>query len=176
MRAEGFQPMESYRIDPDVGLYYVTFSVVDWLPVFIDQSACQVLIDSFQFCIQNKCLGVNAYVFMPTHMHAIVFDREFDQERLKHTLDDFRKFTGRQLLDHVTGHLPECFGEVFQSEAGTDRQRRFWQATQHPVGLFSTGFWRQKFDYLHQNPCRKGLVRRPEDWRYSSALYWSRLL
>ncbi len=166
--------MEKYRIDPQVGLYYVTFSVVDWLPVFIDQTACKILVDSIQFCIQNKHLGVNAYVFMPTHLHAIVFDRQFDQDRLKHTLDDLRKFTGRRLLEHACGHLPECFNAVFESKAGEDRQRRFWQATQHPVGIYSAGFWKQKFEYLHQNPCRKGLVLRPEDWRFSSALYWSR--
>jgi len=28
--------MERYRIVKDVGLYYVTFTVVEWLPVFID--------------------------------------------------------------------------------------------------------------------------------------------
>ena len=44
-------------------------------------------------------MGVNAGVIMPTHLHAIVFDIEFNSERLKHTLDDMRKFTGRQLLD-----------------------------------------------------------------------------
>ncbi len=36
----------------------------------------------------------------------------------------------------------------------------------------SESFWRTKFDYLHENPCRKGLVSRAEDWRYSSARFW----
>lgn len=27
-------------------------------------------------------------------------------------------------------------------------------------------------EYLHDNPCRKGLVLAPEDWRFSSARYW----
>jgi putative transposase len=104
---------------------------------------------------------------------AIVFDMDFNPERLKHTLDDMRKFTGRQLLDHAAAHLPEIFTEVFRRQAGADRRRRFWQPTQHPVAIFSEGVWRQKMDYLHANPCRKGLVLRPEDWRFSSALYWA---
>jgi hypothetical protein len=33
-------------------------------------------------------------------------------------------------------------------------------------------FWQQKVDYLHDNPCRKGLVRRPEQWRFSSAAWY----
>ena len=164
--------MEKYRIVNDVGLYYVTFTVVEWLPVFIHETACKIILDSLNFCIQNKYLGVNAYVIMPTHLHAITFDVEFQAERLKHTLDDLRKFTGRQLLDYSAQHLPKCFTDEFRKQAGEDRQRRFWQPTQHPVGIFSAAFWQQKMDYLHYNPCRKGLVLRPEDWRFSSASYW----
>jgi putative transposase len=41
---------------------------------------------------------------MPTHLHAILFDAEFQAERLKRTLDDMRKFTGRQLLEHSARH------------------------------------------------------------------------
>lgn len=33
--------MERYRIVEGVGVYYVTFTVVEWLPVFIDETACE---------------------------------------------------------------------------------------------------------------------------------------
>jgi hypothetical protein len=55
---------------------------------------------------------------MPTHLQAIVFDNEFHAERLKHTFDDMRKFTGRQLLDYSAKHFPKCFTEVFRAQAG----------------------------------------------------------
>jgi len=164
--------MERYQIVEGVGLYYVTFSVVEWLPGFIDESACKIITESLNFCIQKKHLGVNAYVIMPTHLHARVFDVEFQAERLKTTLDDMRKFTGRQLLDYAAGHLPKAFTEEFKNHAGKDRERRFWQPTRHPVGIYSNNFWKQKLDYIHYNPCRKGLVLRPEDWRFSSARFW----
>lgn len=73
--------MERYRIVADVGLYYVTFTVVEWLPIFIEETACKIATDSLNFCIQKKYLGVNAYVIMPTHLHAILFDVEFNPER-----------------------------------------------------------------------------------------------
>jgi putative transposase len=164
--------MERYRIVSGVGLYYVTFTVVEWLPVFIDERACTIVTYSFNFCIRNKCLRVNAYVIMPTHLHAILFDAEFQAERLKRTLDDMRMFTGRQLLEHTARHLPTSFAKQFRVHAGKDRERRFWQPTQHAVGITTERFWKQKLDYLHHNPCRKGLVLAPEDWRVSSAWYW----
>lgn len=163
--------MERYRIVKDVALYYLTFTVVEWLPVFIDEPACKIVTDSLNYCIRNKFLGVNAYVILPTHLHAILFDVQFNADRLKHTLDDMRKFTGRQLVKYAEHHLPKIYMEVLKENAGKDRRHRFWQPTQHPVGITSEPFWKQKLDYLHFNPCRKGLVRCPEDWRFSSARY-----
>jgi len=37
---------------------------------------------------------------------------------------------------------------------------------------FGPSCWQAKLDYLHANSCRKGLVRQPEHWRFSSAGYW----
>ncbi len=164
--------MERYRIWEDGAVFFVTYSVVEWLPVFISEAICRVITDSFRFCHVHRGLRVNAYVIMPTQLHAIVFDAQFCAGRLQQTLDNLRKFTGRRLSDQVDRCLPACFGQVLRQAAGTDRQRRFWQPSRHPVLLESDWFWQQKFDYLHLNPCRKGLVRHAADWRFSSASFW----
>jgi REP element-mobilizing transposase RayT len=150
----------------------VTFSVVEWLPVFVNERTCRIITDSLNFCHREKGLRINAFVIMPTHLHAIVFDASFNSESLQTTLSEFRKFTRRQLCDDVSRSAPECFNAALKAAAETDRDRRFWQPTRHPVGIESETFWKQKLDYLHDNPCRKGLVRRPEHWRYSSATYY----
>ena len=165
-------PMERYRIRDDVGIYFLTMSVVEWLPVFVSGGACKILAESLNFCIERKSLRVNAYVIIPTHFHAIVFMSHFDVEGLKNALTDLRKFTGRRLIEYCQKHMPGCFDAVFVASAGEDRQRRFWQATVHPERIETEAFYRQKFDYLHDNPCRKGLVHAPDHWRFSSASYW----
>ncbi len=38
--------MERYRITNDTAVYYVTFSVIDWLPVFVTESACKIVTES----------------------------------------------------------------------------------------------------------------------------------
>jgi REP element-mobilizing transposase RayT len=164
--------MERYRIADDCGLYFVTMSVVKWLPVFVAETPCRILTESLNFCYERKGLRVNAYVIMPTHLHGIVFLRKFDPEALKAALVDLRKFTGRRLLEYCAGHMPRCFAEVFVASSGADRDRRFWQATLHPERIETEAFYLQKRDYLHDNPGRKGLVTRAEHWRFSSASYW----
>jgi putative transposase len=161
--------MERYRITADAHVYYVTYSIIDWLPIFISEAACKIVTDSFAYCHREKSLRINAFVVMPTHVHAIVFDADFDNGRLEKTLAEFRKFTGRQLTDHCAKHAPPCFSAEFREQAGTDRDRRLWQPSRHPVEIVSEKFWRQKLDYLHDNPVRKGLVTDPAYWRFSSA-------
>src|SRR5438876_12146868 len=65
--------MERYRFHSDGALFYVTFSVVDWLPIFVSEAACNIVTESLNFCHRQKGLRINAYVIMPTHWHAILF-------------------------------------------------------------------------------------------------------
>jgi hypothetical protein len=93
--------VERYRIHGYAAIYYLTYSyltysVVEWLPVFVSQASCQIVAESLSFCHRAKELRVNAYVIMPTHLHMIVFDAEWESERLRRTLADLRKFTGRE--------------------------------------------------------------------------------
>ncbi len=45
--------MERYRIVKDIAVYYITFTVVEWLPVFIDETACRIVTDSYQMLDGN---------------------------------------------------------------------------------------------------------------------------
>lgn len=164
--------MERYRFSDDGSVYYVAFSVVEWLPVFVTEETCRIVTESWNYCHRKRGLRVNAYVIMPTHLHAILFHESLNAGELEKVVTDFRKFTGRRLADTCCRVFPGCFGDVLREEAGADRERRFWQPSRHPVQILSESFWKTKIDYLHANPCRKGLVRRPGDWRFSSASYW----
>ncbi len=121
--------MERYRIHDDVGIYYITMSVVNWLPVFVSEDPCRIVTDSLNYCHEHKGLRVNAYVIMPTHVHAIVFLKRFDPEVLKNTLVDFRKFTGKRLSDFCCSHMPACFAQALSAASapiasgGSGRQR-----------------------------------------------------
>jgi REP element-mobilizing transposase RayT len=59
----------------------LTYSIVEWLPVFVSQASCKIVTDSLTYCQREKHLRVRAYVIMPTHMHLIVFDADLDTER-----------------------------------------------------------------------------------------------
>jgi REP element-mobilizing transposase RayT len=164
--------MEVLRICQDAALYYLTFSVVHWLPVFVSEEPCLIITESLNFCHREKGLRTNAFVIMPTHMHLIGSDADFDVERLSQTLTDMRKYTGQRLADYCERKMPTAFGQMLRGTLRTDRARQFWQPSRHPEAIWSQAFWQTKMDYLHDNPRRKGLVRDATHWRFSSAAYW----
>jgi REP element-mobilizing transposase RayT len=43
-----------------------------------------------------------------------------------------------------------------------------WQKSFYDFGIYSEEKFRQKLDYIHANPVRKGIVDDPVDYRFSS--------
>jgi len=52
----------------------------------------------------------------------------------------------------------------------TDSKYQFWQEGTHPKQILSEEIMRQKLDYIHNNPVKRGYVDLPEHWRYSIVL------
>jgi hypothetical protein len=51
----------------------------------------------------------------------------------------------------------------------SDREYQFWQEGSHAELVFSDAMMREKLEYIHANPVKRGYVDKPEQWRYSSA-------
>jgi putative transposase len=164
--------VETYKISEEASLYYLTFSILEWMPVFVSEAPCLIVTESLNTCHRDKGLRINAFAVMPTHLHLIVFDADFDSNRLKATLTSFRKYTGQRLIAHCRDHMPRAFAQTFAATQRSDRQYQFWQQSKHPEALWSQPMWLQKANYLHDNPRRKGLVLLAVDWRFSSAAFW----
>ncbi len=52
------------------------------------------------------------------------------------------------------------------------RQRPFWQARYYDFNVFTEVKRIEKLYYMHWNPVKRGLVDKPEDWRWSSCRYY----
>jgi hypothetical protein len=53
---------------PDAAVYYWTYSVVEWLPVFFSEESCKIVSESLTLRHREKQVRMNAYVIMPTHI------------------------------------------------------------------------------------------------------------
>jgi uncharacterized protein len=145
----------------------------------LDEAACKVVTDSLNFCIQKKCMGVNAYVIMPTHLHAIVFDVEFNSERLKHSLPSFLacnrtvclmiKFAGKKLqmerdkilallksrkrrLKKFGIHSLSIFGSVARDQAHKNSDVDILVEFEKPIGLFEYARLKMYLEEILERP------------------------
>lgn len=143
-----------------------------WLPVFVNSATSEIIWESLRYCRNERGLRIYAYVLMPTHFHLIV-SYEGD---LSGILRDFKRFTAckiAELYEH-TPHPP--FRNVFRFCGKENRpatEHKVWQDGSHPELIKSQEFFKQKVDYIHNNPYRKGLVTDPHAWTNSSIRYFS---
>jgi putative transposase len=156
------------------GVYvcFDTFVIIDWLPIFVNPEPVGIINESLHYCINNKNLRIHAYVFLPNHIHLIVFDSICDNDRLGKILTEFRKFKGKNLANHIANNFAEPLSLIIRSKALTDRTWQVWRPGWHAEGLESKAFLHQKMDYIHQNPVKKGYVKYSEHWIHSSAGFW----
>src|SRR5687767_11095404 len=94
----------NYKIQDQSELYFVTFSVVQWVDVFTRPVYKDILIDSFKYCIQNKGLELYAFVIMTNHVHAIIGSYG---KPIPEIIRDFKRDTSKELIKAIETNLQE---------------------------------------------------------------------
>ena len=61
-----------YKIRDQDKLHFVTFTIIQWLDVFIRREYCDIFLDSIKYCQKNKGLEVYAFCIMSSHVHLII--------------------------------------------------------------------------------------------------------
>lgn len=162
-----------YRITGDV--YFVTDTVVDWVDIFTRPVYKHIILESLEYCQQNKGLVIYAWVLMSNHLHAIV--ESSDENMVSDIWRDFKKFTSKKIIETIKTEITESRSEWmlnrFEYSGKNDKKiknYRFWQEGNDAQEIFLNEFFEQKLNYIHENPVRAEIVNKPEDYRYSSAI------
>jgi REP element-mobilizing transposase RayT len=87
------------------------------------------------------------YVLMPDHWHALIWPAS--PRPISQVLHDIKKVSALRL--HAT-----------RGTQGAFWQRQFWDRFVRHAKEY-----RERLDYMHLNPARKGLVKRPQVWEQS---------
>ncbi len=156
-----------YKFFDNAGPYFITCTIVNWLPVFSRPDAVAILLDSWKFLQAEKRMILYGYVILENHLHCIIAAKDPSKE-----VANFKSYTARQIIDHLKEQNNEFLLKqlnAFKLSHKTDRSYQLWQEGSHPKLILSEGMMRQKLDYMHFNPVERGYVDDPIHWRYSSA-------
>lgn len=165
----------NYKFHNPDGLYFVSFAVVEWSDVFTRAEYKNMVVDSLNYCVSNKGMEVIAWCIMTNHLHLIF--RAIEGILPQNLLGDFKRFTSKALVTAIKENPQEsrkelllrAFKRAAQKSSNVDKYQ-FWRHDNKPIELWSNKVIREKVNYVHNNPVEEGLVFRPEDYRYSSAV------
>lgn len=109
----------------------------------------EALADSLAFYCAKYNAKLAGYVFMPTHLHLLLF---VDGKELGAFMRDFKKFTAQKAAKDLDISVPNL-----------------WMPRYDRVAIVSDEIFRVKLNYIHNNPVESGLSRSVEQWKWSSA-------
>ncbi|MHA4739386.1 REP-associated tyrosine transposase [Dyadobacter sp. MSC1_007] len=155
------------------GLFFVTMTVVGWIDVFSRKMYADEIIKNLNYCIEHKGLQVFEFVIMTNHIHMICSAEDGDVGKV---IKDFKSFTAKEIIKLIEQNRRESRREwllymfrYFAKGTSPKCEFQFWQHRNHPIGLESVKFIRQKARYIVCNPVKAGIVSEPEHYIYSSA-------
>jgi putative transposase len=127
--------------------HFLTFSCYHRLP-YLSTSAARDLFEGALERVRVRYLFVVAgYVVMPEHVHLLVNE---PQRRL----------------------LSKAIKALKLSVSLRSHRRPFWQAHYYDFNVSGHEKFVGKLRYIHRNPVHRGLVDKPEDWKWSSFCHY----
>lgn len=147
--------------------HFLTCTVMEWLPLFSRPALVEIVLDCWRYQQKHQGLQLYGYVVMENHLHYLA-----RAEDLSRCVAGFKSFTARTIIEHLqtigaTKALERL--RIAKRTHKHDRQYQFWQEGSHAELVCSEAVMRQKLEYIHYNPVRRGYVDLAEHWRYSSA-------
>lgn len=162
-----------YKFHDNSKLYFVTFTVIDWIDIFTRNEYTDIIYDSIKYCQQNKGLEIYAYCIMTNHIHLIIGT---ENNILSDIVRDFKSFTSRKIKKEIIKNPKESrkkwILDLMEKQGPANERNKdfqFWQQHNHPIELSTNEMLEQRLDYIHKNPVTAGYVEKEEEWLNSSA-------
>jgi REP element-mobilizing transposase RayT len=159
------------------GIYFITFTCTNWLPLFQTANAWSVVYDWFDY-LKKEGHYIVGFTIMPNHVHAIIAFRNTGKT-INAIVSNGKRFMAYALVKALEAQQHH---DILQVMAAARNATEI--ATQKKHKVFEPSFdWKwcnselmidQKLQYLHSNPCKGkwNLAASPIEYEHSSAKYY----
>jgi REP element-mobilizing transposase RayT len=157
----------AYKIHDPEGTYFVTSTVIEWIPVFTAKLYFDILVASIRYCQTNYGLAVFAWVILDNHFHLLCRAPE-----LSKVMQSLKRHTAKMIIQRLEEDRKKWVLDLltyYKLRHKKESEHQLWQEGVHPQQIVSVEMLNQKIEYIHFNPVKRGYVAEPEHWVYSSA-------
>ncbi len=155
----------SYSVKDQTAVYFVTFTVHQWVDVFTRQVYVDILLNSIRYCQQHKGLQVYAWVVMTNHCHLIISSTRVP---LSNIIRDLKKFAAKKIMEAIEKNEVESRKNWLLWLLKKDGYTWFWEQGYHGEEIFTKKFMDSKVNYIHSFPVRACIVEKEEEYINSS--------
>jgi len=133
------------------GVFFFTVVTCNRSPIFANGKNVEKLRQAFRKVRIARPFEIDAIVILPDHLHCIwrLPDKDSD-------------FSGRWR------EIKKAASRAIDADSNAKRERGVWQRRFWEHAIRDEEDWRRHMDYIHYNPVKHRLVRRPADWPWSS--------
>ncbi len=160
-------PRSRYHVLNNPCPHFLAATVNNWLPLFTRPATVNIILDSWRYLQRESKFQLYGYVILENHLHLIAAS-----DNLILDMQRFKSYTAKQIIAYLqqsgSRQILELLALLKRSHK-TETTYQIWEEGSHPQIIESEIVMRQKLDYIHQNPVKRGYVDQAEDWRYSSA-------
>jgi putative transposase len=173
MRTAGGYRKRLRRFDEPGHAHYLTFSCFRGRRFLKSERACQWLVEAIMETRAKLPFDLWAWVFMPEHVHLLLRPR--GGICLSEILSGIKVPVAKRAAGWVRRNAPQFAPRMLDLQPNGKRFLRFWQrGGGYDRNIVTVQECREKIDYIHKNPVRRGLVKNPADWLWSSFAAWQR--
>ena len=152
-------------------VYFYTDTINNFSHLLADDHLKTIIINSWQYLVQNGLVEIYGYVIMPNHIHLLW--NILKQNGKESPAGSFAKFTAHQFRKYL---MQTNAGLLQQYKSNKeDRKLQFWKRDPLAIPISSETAFMQKLEYIHNNPVREKwmLCKHAEEYRWSSATFYA---
>jgi putative transposase len=109
---------------------------------------------------------VSGYVVMPEHFHLLI--GEPPEGGVSTVMQVLKQRVARKMRSK-RGTRNQNQRLLFED----NQPPQFWQVRYYDFNVYSRKKYVEKLNYMHNNPVKRGLVSRPEEWTWSSYRFYA---
>ncbi len=160
------------------GLYFITFTCSQWLPLFEEVDAYDVVYHWFDY-LKSQGHYITAYVVMPNHVHAMIAFKNTEGKSINSIVGNGKRFMAYEIVKRLERQskyetLKHLSANVSPSDKSKGKLHEVFNPSFDWKECFTDHFIEQKLSYIHNNPCagKWNLVTDPAEYVHSSAKFY----
>jgi putative transposase len=128
----------------------------------------RLLSESIDRSVQKHDFNLMAYVYMPEHIHLIVFS-QFPGADVARLLYGIKRPFSYRIKKEMERTGDPLLNRLMVRERPGKVAFRFWlEGPGYDRNLTTLKAVKQAVEYVHRNPVRRGLCHSPNEWKWSS--------